>query len=129
MRFRQSICAVLVATSFLSACTSYRGANRLHEVSDPRNARAAQYFGVRKFFIDDLARLVDARRPGTPADPAAMESLLNSGFSLVRVYCNEYFNEMGRNQRNSAILHDLVKPLTDAVNLVIGLKLLSNAED
>ncbi|HUE79092.1 MAG TPA: hypothetical protein VMN38_05630 [Sphingomicrobium sp.] len=129
MRFHHSIWAAIAATSLLSACTSYRGANRLHDASDLRSVRAADYYGVQQMFIDDLKRLVDKRKLGNRPDQAAMEPLLNSGFSLIRLYCNEYFNEMGRNQRNSAILRDLIKPLTDAVNLVIGLKLLSDAEN
>ena len=141
MRIRRSLCAMLVATSILAGCTSYRGANRLHETRDVRSVRTADSFAVRMIFRRDLEDLIQpragldgtggtlARTGAEGTDQAQMKRLLNSGFSLVRLYCNEYFNEMGRNQRNSAVLRDLVKPLTDIVNLVIGLKLITDKEN
>lgn len=130
MRFRQALSATLIATTLLTACTSYRGAQRLHDYRDTKSMRTAHFYGVRQIFMADLGRHL-AYRNGNKERLAApaMKPLLNSGFSLIRLSCNEYFNEMGRNQRNSAIVRDLIKPVTDAVNLVIGLKLLSNVED
>ena len=140
MRIRLSICAALAATTVLSACTSYRGTNRLHLATDKRSVATADFFFMRTAFEQDFTALIEPRlglppRPGSAVpmisgeQPAQMTRMLNSGFSLVRLYCNEYFNEMGRNQRNSAVLRDLVKPVSDIVNMVIGLKLLSDREN
>ena len=129
MSIRRASVAALATTLLLGGCTSYRGADRLHEIRPTGGADAAQFYGVRQIFADDLKGLLADRRARKQPDTAAMKPLLNSGFSLVRVYCNEYFNEMGRNKRNSAVLRDLIKPITDVVNLVIGLKLLSDTEN
>jgi len=139
MRFRQCAAAALIVSTLLSGCTSYRGTNRLHLAKDKKAVETADHFFMRTAFEQDfkalmtprLAAIPDDMAPGNDgaANQAQMRRMLNSGFSLVRLYCNEYFNEMGRNQRNSAVLRDLVKPVTDIVNMVIGLKLLSDTED
>lgn len=127
MRIRPALLTTIVATSFLTACTSYRGPNRLDTAGKPDAALAATY-GIRGLFSSDLSKAITARSKQS-VTAADMRPLLNSGFALVRLSCNEYFNEMGRNQRNSAVLRDLIKPLTDVVNVVIGLKLLSDVEN
>ena len=63
MRIRPSIVAALAAATILSGCTSYRGANRLHDTTNtskkPRVAPAYQFYGVRQMFINDLTILMN----------------------------------------------------------------------
>ena len=124
----------------LSACTSYRGVDRLNdrlvltedkfsEVSqkEAKTITAARALGVRQFFLADLQRAWRAREAGLNEEKAN-RLLAISGVSLIQVNCNEYFNEMGRNQRNSSVLRDLIAPVTAAINAAISLHLFSSVE-
>lgn len=133
------LCLSTAAT--LTACTSYRGADRLNdrlilaesnfkEVSgkDAPKITAAKALGVRQIFINDLQNAWNARAAGGEGATKANRLLAISGVSLIQVNCNEYFNEMGRNQRNSAVLRDLIAPVTAVINAAISLHLFGGLE-
>lgn len=130
--------AGIALAALLAGCTSYRGADRISnyygpnangtlvESSKRESATAARVFGLRTMFEEDFA---DAWRLRKQADnSAAVRRMIDSGLALVEANCTEYFHQMGRNQRNSAILRDLIAPITSVINTVINLQLLSNLE-
>lgn len=145
MSIVRSAVPFMVSAFLLTGCTSYRGTDRLSDrlgfsasatggeykdlAQRDRSIAAARAFGLRHIFLGDLKSAWDARPGPATTAAAANARLVNSGVALIQSNCNEYFNEMGRNQRNSAILRDLIAPVTAALTTAINLQLFGSKED
>ncbi|WP_152569465.1 MULTISPECIES: hypothetical protein [Sphingomonas] len=80
--------------------------------------------GLRTIFANDL-QIAFAARTSQQFSGTAYEQkvhrVLDSGFALIQANCNEYFNQMGRNQRDTRVLRDLIAPVSAVVTGIIGL--------
>ena len=143
--FRKSL-ALLVSTSMLSACYSFRGpppvldrGNVVHaDVSQPRSGYLYERFRRATLVASGcreepalprvseprdaapLAQFCDPRSMTTEAREAAMEEFMQAAYALIYADCGAYFAHMSRNQGRTRIARDSIAPISSLITGILS---------
>lgn len=141
--------ALLVSTSMLSACYSFRGPP---PVLDRGNVIHTDVSGMRSGYLYERFRRATLNASGCETEPAvaptgpspieqfctpgdmtqeerevAMEEFMQAAYALVYADCGAYFAHMGRNQGRTRIARDAIAPLSSLITGILAAVRFENA--
>ena len=118
MRNRFALAAI-PATLLLAGCYSFQGPERIVT----KDARPATLTASNiDMFINDFKQAEAYRNQNPSADNPFVPQMLRSGFMYNYSFCENYFTQMGQNQRRSQILRSSLVPITALITGIIGLQ-------
>ena len=126
---KRGACLIAISIS-LSGCYSLQGSERILDGDGHITKEAASIgpvgSGSASIFGGDFARARQDRisNPGTIS--ASVGPMLDSGFTHIYSFCDNYFDVMGKQQRKSRIARDTIAPISA---LITGLLTLGDFGD
>ena len=123
LRFRM---LVLTGSVLLAGCTSFRGPAPIYTNAGLPPERVSEkpsgfLYKMRDIFKVDLEVAYNDRISDRISQPN-INKMLRGGFGLIHANCGAYFDEMGRNQKRSQVLRDLISPITTVLTGVLALQ-------
>ena len=118
MAFVHRLITILCGASVLGGCTSFRGPHPIYDSHGLVADRLARPDSGLYILFEKDARTSFAYRDNA----AAASNMMTSGFALIHANCNQFFLEMGRNQRRSQITRDLISPITTVLTGILALQ-------
>ncbi len=119
-------CLALAAaplTLILAGCYSFQGPERIVT----KDARPATLSASNiDMFINDFKNAEKHRLSDANGDNPFVPQMLRSGFMYNYSFCENYFTQMGQNQRKSQIFRSSLVPITALITGIIGLHDFSN---
>ncbi len=106
-------------TLILVGCYGFQGPERIVT----KDARPATLSSSNiDMFINDFKQAEAFRNKNPSADNPFVPQMLRSGFMYNYSFCENYFAQMGQNQRRSQIIRSALVPITALMTGIIGLQ-------